>query len=126
MKTTHPNRLNKRRGNKLNSWSHTSCPVTEKEAIEIKQQLDDKEKIIKKSNTKKKEYEVWVKWAHTIFNDRDWSRHGKFLKYEDALKSFNTSRNKSFQYSNNSKIRYYFSHVKLTRKGHIMLEACNR
>ena len=120
MKTSHPNRLNKQRGDKLSSWSHNCKPNTDKEKLEIIQQLDDKEKPNKKSQAKKKEYSVWVLWGrnYNLLNEKSkWWRHGKYLKLSDAEKSFDKLKNSHASFKDkDGNLVYYYKAIKLTFK----------
>jgi hypothetical protein len=112
MKTTHPNRLNKARGNKIDTWGRTACPVTNKEKVELNQKLNETVKL-PKVKLHGKEYEVKVRYSKdfSYFGDR-WSRHGWYEKEKDALKAFeNCTKKKMF--SN----KFYYSEVYLIYKG---------
>lgn len=123
MNTSHPNRPHKRRGDKLVGWTHNCYPMTLKEKIEVKQQLDDTSKVIKKPTTKKKEYIVWTKWGFRDYNKRLWHRHGKYLKLNDANKAYDgIIDNCSLMRTKDGKPIYFYSDIKLEFKGDILKE----
>ena len=115
MKITHPNRLNKRRGSKLNEWVHNSYPATEKEKVEIESKLNDTTKFHKKSNSKKKEYEVWTLWKGFSFNNNqviEWNRHSKYMKLDDAI----------FKFEKIKKEKKYYIGIRIIYKKEILKE----
>lgn len=88
----HPNRPRKRRGDKLNSWSHQSTPAGPRGILE----LEDPQITSKMTaNKKKKQYRMDYCWKDLIrtrypkWGDADgWSRSGKYIELKDAVKAF--------------------------------------
>lgn len=125
MNTSHPNRLNKQRGDKLSSWSHSCQPTTLRQKIEVDQQFDDSSKPTKKSK-KNKHYEIYVKWQRYFEGIAlQWWKGGKYLKLVDAEKAFDKFKDEYLPATDkdgNSLRHYHYSDIKLTYKDKIIKE----
>jgi hypothetical protein len=83
---TKPNRPSKRRGDKLNNWSHSSTPYGERGRTELEDRQNSRGK---RAGTPKKRflYRIDYIWKNSCFRI-EWHRGGKYVNLKDAMEAW--------------------------------------